>query len=344
MPRRKNFHHHMLVRAFKLLRTISPLLFLSVCACSRPLEGQVFIVTSSAGNYKLGLVPIFILDKSDYDKLKTGYAELVTQLQNAKQETANVARDSVAPLKATANAESYKAKVLQVSRNKAERALLKFTGRDYLIEFTGNPEVEAKEVVQRYINDLKSTAGFASDDMLANAAGAPPNLYKRLKAHLKSATSGISPDANTIAVDLLRIAKEFYVQLENLQIDYTNKEKAFIKGRDAAEESEKRHSDAVALMNYADQNLDLRDTDKHRLLAEALLVTTPATKTDGDGNFKLDNSGGAKYLIALGERKVVSESEQYAWIIPLSDSGSFSGKGTVILSNDNMSSPDVLLN
>ena len=332
--------------AYKLLRTICPLLFLGVCSCSRPLEGQVFVVTSGAGNYKLGLVPIFILNQGDYDKVKSGYSELAAKLTTAKQETAKETRDKATSLKAAYDADSKKSDASKAPYEEAERALVAFTGASnaYAVTFEGDPEVKAREVVQRYITDLQSTAGFMPDHMLAGAAGAPPKLYSSLKLHLQTSTSETSPDANAIAANLLRIAKDFYVQLKKLYNDYDNKHKTYLRNLDTAVASEKKYNDAVDLMNYAEQNLDLNDEDKHRLLAEALLVATPATKTDGDGNFKLDNAGGAKYLIALGERKVVSDGEQYAWIIPLSDSGSFSGKGTVILSNDNMSSPDVLLN
>ena len=334
----------MLVRVFKLLRTVSPLLFLSVCACSRPLEGQAFVVTGGAGNYKLGLVPIFVLNKGDYNKVRSRYSELATKIKTAKQEAPNEAHEKAASLNSVYEAESSKADALVASYKEAEQALVAFTGASNLdaVTFDDDPEIKAREVVQRYIKDLQPVAGFTPSQAPATAGGVPHKLYASLKPYLPAATSERDPDV--IAANLLRIAKNYYVQLKTLKSDYDNKYEACSKNQDTVRETLRKYNEAVDLISYAEQNLDLNEKDKHGLLAEALLVATPATKTDGDGNFKLDNVGGAKYLIALSERKVGSGIEQYAWIIPLSESDSFSGKGNLILSNDNMSSPDVLLN
>ncbi len=331
--------------SLKLLRTIAPLLFFGLCSCSRPLEGQVFVVTSGAGNYKLGLVPVFILSEEEYDKVKSGYSELVAKLLTAKQETANDAGEKEATLRKTHDAISEKSGASERAYKEAEQQLLAFTQEDnpFTDPFDGEPEVEAVKASQRFIKALQTYGGLMADDTSASMAGMSKALYVKLKAQLQAGTSAENPDVDAIAAELVRVAKDYYGQLKELFGTYKNKQKEYLNNVDAAVKSEKEHNEAVDLLNSAQNNLELNDAEKHRLLAEALLVVKPATKTDGDGEFKLDSVGGANYLIAVGERMVASKSEQYAWIISLNDSGSFSGKGSMILSNDNMSSPDVLL-
>jgi hypothetical protein len=333
----------------RFLQSAAPALLLVLASCSRPAEGQVFVVTAGAGNYKLGLVPIFALGQSDYDEVKTKYSASVEALKANKQAIVEEAREKVATLRKKAEDDSRKRASLEQPAEEAEQQLLAFTKATTasMARFDGDPDVEAKAACQRLIEGLQQYGGLGavmSTMTSASMTQIPQPLYDKLRSHLSQGTSGASPNANAIATELVTIAREYYSQMKKLYADYDKKRGAYLEALDVAVESENQHNDAVDLLNYAQQNLEVGEQEKHRLLADAVSAATPATKTDGDGNFKIENMGGARVLVAFGERKVGSDSETYSWIIPLNDRSSFSGDGKLILSNDNISSPDALLN
>ena len=331
------------------LRAAAPTILLVLTSCSRPIEGQVFVVTAGAGNYKLGLVPIFALNQSDHDKVKSKYSESLEALKANKQEIVDETREKVTALKKICDADSRKLDSLKPAADEAEKKLLAFTKAPTAImgKFDGDPDIEAKSACRRLIEGLQQYGGLGSlisGSASASMAQIPEPLYDKLRSRLSEGTSGANPDANAIAGELVSIARDYYVRMKQLYTDWDKKHDAYLEALDVGVKTEKQHNETVDLLNYAQQNLEVSEQEKHRLLSEAISVIAPATKTDADGNFKIENMGDAKLLVAFGERKVGSDNENYAWIIALNDRSSFPGDGKLMLSNDNISSPDALLN
>ena len=180
--------------------------------------------------------------------------------------------------------------------------------------------------------------------MMARMSDVPKSLFQQLKTRLEQLTSTTNPDPNAIAGELTQLAKSYYTQWKQLDEAYEKQRRIFSPDIDATVEAQNRLKDATDAAKRAEAALELTPTETFSALKNATSTFTPAAKTDGDGKFRLSDVGGHSSLIAYAERTVGTGTERYCWIIDLADPNVISKTNELILSNDNLASPEELVN
>jgi hypothetical protein len=339
-------HDNMHLNVPLFFRFCALMAILGLCSCSRPVDGQVFVVTSGAGNYKLGLVPILLLTQSDFEKARTDFAEELESLRSSKQEQLTRAQEQVNTLSKAYEEASRKSDASKKRSEEAAQKLASFTASDAVLpsRFDGNPDTESREALQRFIRGLQSFSGVVEDqEMMARMSDVPKSLFQQLKTRLEQLTGTANPDPNAIAGELTQLAKNYYTQWKQLDEAYEKQRRIFSPDIDATVEAQNRLKDATDAAKRAEAALELTPAETFTALKNATSTFTPAAKTDGDGKFRLPDIGAHKFLVAYGERTVGTDTERYCWIIDLAATNVISKANELILSNDNLASPEELV-
>jgi hypothetical protein len=323
-----------------ILRLLIPLFALAgICSCSRPVDGQVFVVTTGAGNYKLGLVPILLLNQGEWEKVRTEFAEQIQSLQSSKEEQLSRAQEQVQSLSKAYDVASEKSDASKIRSDEAAQKLASYTASEAVLpdRFDGNPDTECREAVRRFIQGLQNYSGVVEDqEMMARMSDVPKPLFQELKARLDQLTSSSQPDPNAIATELAQIAKNYYTQWKQLDESYEKQRQAFSPAIDATVEAQNRLQDAKDSENRAEKALELTPAETFAVLQGELSGISAAAKTDADGKFRLSDVKAYKFLVAFAERAVGSDTERYCWLIDVSDPNAISEADELILSNDNL--------
>ena len=252
---------------------------LGLCSCSRPVDGQVFVVTSGAGNYKLGLVPILLLTQSDFEKARTDFAEESESLRSSKQEQLTRAQEQVNTLSKAYEEASRKSDASKKRSEEAAQKLALFTASDAVLpsRFDGNPDTESREAVQRFIRGLQSFSGVVEDqEMMARMSDVPKSLFQQLKTRLEQLTTTTNPDPNAIAGELTQLAKNYYTQWKQLDEAYEKQSRIYGPDIKTSAEASRRLQDArdaaksaeAALERAAAELEPLRGWERHEVLLE----------------------------------------------------------------------------
>jgi hypothetical protein len=334
MPHRRNFYHQMPTLALKLLRTISPLLILGVCSCSRPLEGQVFVVTEGAGSYKLSLVPIFLIPKKEIEAAKTEMSGLLQAAKDAKRRELDSAKSEVEALRNAWNRASEKA---ELSRKREEAAVQKikgFTGGE-AIGFVGEPDERAVRAVDLYVRSIVNPSSV----IVPVTSAISPALVRALNQSLQNNTS--SPAAAQDA--LVSIARSFFTTHKELYDAYQKETAIASADRKSLSEARDAFTAADQAMENQQESMELSRSEIMGAFVQMLASFSPVTKTDANGAFVLKDAKSTSYLFAFAERAVGTDKEQYCWMINLDDPAAVAQDSQLMLSNDNMMSPEDLL-
>ncbi len=322
-----------------ILRLIPLVAVAGICSCSRPVDGQVFVVTAGAGNYKLGLVPIFLLNQSEWEKVHAEFTGQIASLRSSKQEQLAQAQEQAQALSKAYDEAARKSDALDKRSDEAAQKLASFTDSEAVLpdRFDGNPETECREAVRRFIQGLQNYSGVVEDqEMMARMSNIPRPLFQQLKARLEQLTSSSQPDPNAIATELAQIAKNYYTQWKQLDESYEKQRRAFSPAIDATVEAQNRLQAAKDSANRAEEALELTPAETFAVLQGALSGISAAAKTDADGKFRLSDVKAYKFLVAFAERAVGSDTERYCWLIDLSEPNAISEADELILSNDNL--------
>jgi hypothetical protein len=347
---------------FNVLRFIAVLTVAGLCSCSRPVEGQAFVVTSGAGNYKLGLVPIFLLNQGELDKAISAFNKRIETLQGQL----SMAQDKEKAMSKSCDEASHKSDASKTPMDVAAQKLTAFNGSNALSPdtFDGNPDNEGRESVKRFITEFQEyrvanaaanvLASTGSDSGAMLRAGndetailmshVPKFLFQQLKTRLEPELNGTSkPDSSAIAGELVKIATKYYSEWKRLSEVYEKQSSVYSSDIDEAAAAQDRLQDATAATKRAEEALTESSAEMFDALKGALSTVAPITKTDGDGKFRLPDVRSQKCLLAYAERAVGSDTERYCWMIDLSDPRALPKPNEIILSNDNLTPPKSLI-
>ncbi|MGH7989398.1 MAG: hypothetical protein ACREDS_04285 [Limisphaerales bacterium] len=310
----------MKMKIFFTLLAIAGGLGLTGCKpATTTLTGQVFIVTRSAENVKLGDVQILIVAKTNVTNfIQSKYAEIESEIADKQLQITNASQKASAAFQALDDAtkafQAYQGNVPY----KTNADYLKM--KDQLAEVSQLRDGFRKQLLSLLQQEANVINAAASDDELDQ------DTLNAL--HKRESAAEESWELETNAVENLQ---EKIDAIESFADDKSNQMLA------DAEDAESNATNAQLEVESLQAGFD-NFPSAQDYFNDFSPVASQETKTDSDGKFSFSYPRtGAFTIFATAQRMILGKTETYYWLV---DAPTGIPKAQILLSNDNLATVD----